>query len=215
MKKSILFYCAIIISASLITSCGDSQETPEEAPAEETATEEVAEAVSQSYNVSPESMLMWKGTMMGMYSHEGTVNITGGQLQTENGQVVGGSFTIDMMSITPTDDNFDPAKGSTKEKLVGHLSSPDFFDVDTYHTATFTITAANGSDVTGTMNIKGVENEETINNVVITEADGAVNITADIVIDRQKYGAAYAMDVKDMVISDDIELQVALSGTAQ
>ena len=48
--------------------------------------------------------------------HNGTVNIKSGSLEMTDGQLTGGSFEIDMPSITVTD-----LKGDMKGKLEGHL----------------------------------------------------------------------------------------------
>ena len=54
------------------------------------------------------------------------------------GKIVGGTFVIDMNSITCTDIKDDQYNA----KLVGHLKSDDFFGVEKFPTATFEITGA-------------------------------------------------------------------------
>ena len=135
-----------------------------------------------------------------------------GSLTTKGGALTAGTFTVDLTTITPTDSNYDK-KDRTAANLVGHLSSPDFFDVANHPTATFVINSVNGNEATGTLTIRGKSNEETIKNIVINETDGAISATGTLTFDRQKYDVAFKMSVKDMVLSDDITLNVTLTGT--
>ena len=133
MKKNfvkILFITALIVS---VTSCKDKAKE-----AATTAAEEVEEAVnSDIYLVNKEaSTIEWKG-FKPTGSHHGTIAIERGVLDVNNGKVVGGSFIIDMTSIAVTDI---PAENEKNGKLKGHLSSPDFFDVEKHPSAGFTIT---------------------------------------------------------------------------
>jgi polyisoprenoid-binding protein YceI len=106
------------------------------------------------------------------------------------------------------DKNYDAAKGNTAEKLVGHLSSADFFDVANHPTASFEITevAEDGSSAKGKLTVRGITNEETVKN--ITLADGTLNGT--LTFDRTKYDVAWTHPVKEMLISNDIALVIAL-----
>lgn len=75
------------------------------------------------------STIKWEGAKVGG-SHNGTINLKSGSLSFENNSLVGGSFEIDMNTITNTD-----LEGEYKGKLEGHLKSDDFFGVATYPTA--------------------------------------------------------------------------------
>ena len=123
MKKNfapILFITALIIS---VTSCKDKAKE-----ATTTAAEEVKETVNSNvYTVNKEaSTIEWKG-FKPTGSHMGTIAIERGVLDIADGKVVGGSFIIDMTSIAVTDI---PAEDKGNAKLHGHLTSPDFIDVE-------------------------------------------------------------------------------------
>jgi len=156
------------------------------------------------------SFVSWKGDMLGMYSHSGVINISDAELSVEDGHVSGGSFTVDMSSMTPTDEAYNPEEGRTKERLVGHLSSPDFFDVENHPTSTFRIKSVDGSTVTGDLTIRGITHEETVKNVTVTKEGNGYKITGDLTFDRTKYDVSFKMSVQDMVLSDDIELDIEL-----
>lgn len=156
------------------------------------------------------SVVQWKGSLIGVYDHTGTLNFKSGTLTIENGKIVSGSFTVDMSTIMTTDENFNPEKGSTKEKLIGHLSSADFFDVENYPTAKFVITKNDGNMVKGELTIRGKTHEETVENIMIKEEGSELTITGDLSFDRQKYDVAWAHPMKDKVLMDAIELKIIL-----
>ena len=57
--------------------------------------------------------------------------------------------------------------------------------------------------------MRGISNEETIENVTITpEGDNAVRIAGSVTFDRKKYNVSFDMPVKDKVLSNDIVLKV-------
>ena len=57
--------------------------------------------------------------------HNGTVGVQGGSLVVDGGKLSGGEFTIDMKSIKC----LDLTDAGYNAKLIGHLTSPDFFDI--------------------------------------------------------------------------------------
>ncbi|KAA3651720.1 MAG: YceI family protein [Bacteroidetes bacterium] len=204
MKKINLFAIIATVSVSMI-SCG----APEEKKVEETVVEEVETVEPTSININlPESSVMWKGRVLGMHSHHGTVAITEGTLEMAGDVVTGGKFTIDMKSINPTDSAYSAEK--TPEKLVGHLSSADFFLVDSFPTASFVIKSADlaAKTITGDLTVRGTTNEEVIENVMINQESGEA--TGKLVFDRQAFGVAFTHPLKDVVISNDIELDIKL-----
>jgi len=204
MKRNFLMFSTIaVIGTSLLMACGA-------AATEEGANEETASVEAKTMNVNLDaSSVMWKGTMLGVYSHEGTVKLTEGNVSVADGKITAGSFTVDLSNINPTDQNYDPAQDRSPEKLVGHLQSPDFFDVATYPTASFVITGNKDGDLIGNLTVRGITNEETVNNVSFNEANNTW--TGTMTFDRKKYDVAWDSQMKDMVLSDDIELSVNLS----
>lgn len=207
MKKIVLNLSLVLATAFLLASCNSKNaETAEETAVDSTAIENV-----YTINTDASSKVEWKGEMLKMYSHTGTLSLKEGSLTTKGGAISAGTFVVDLTTITPTDSNYDN-KDRTSAKLVGHLSSPDFFDVATYPTATFVINSVNGNEATGTLTIRGKSNEETLKNIVLTETDGTVTATGTINFDRQKFDVAYKMTVKDMFLSDDIALNITITG---
>ena len=207
--KNIKYLSIAALMVAGLSSCSNAGH--EEATHEEST--KTTEVTGGTYAVDiAKSTVAWKGSMVGMYSHEGTINITEGSISTANGALTGGSFTIDAGSIATTDDDALYAM-APREDLEGHLKSDDFLGAEANPTGSFTITSVEGSNVTGNLFLKGKTNEEVFTDVTVTEVDGTVSISGALTFDRQKYGISFQKG-GDMIVSDDVELTISLSGTA-
>jgi polyisoprenoid-binding protein YceI len=166
----------------------------------------VQTATAQSSNIKSAN-IVWKGYKV-TGSHEGTVNLKDGMLMIDNDELKGGSFTIDMSSITCTD-----LEGEYKGKLEGHLKSDDFFGVEKHGTASLYITKAektgkNSYNVTGDLTIKGIT--KTIEFPVSIYGNKA---NANIKIDRSKFDVRYGSGtffdgLQDNLIYDEFDLVI-------
>lgn len=203
MKK--LGFGLMVVTTALLASCGGSSENTS---TEEVVNNDIVETVSSPVNITKSSVI-WKGTMIGVYSHEGSLSFKEGNIIAAGSTVIGGSFTVDMTSMNPTDENYNPAEDKTPEKLVGHLSSADFFDVANHPTASFQITGSNETSITGNMTIRGITNEEKVENV---SYDASTKTwTGTMIIDRKKYGVEWDSPMKEVVLQNNIELTINLS----
>lgn len=165
-------------------------------------------ATEKKVNVS-ESKVTWVGHKV-TGKHDGTLKLQDGTLQFDDkNNLTGGTFTVDMSTLTVTD-----LEGDSKGKLEGHLKSDDFFSTSSHKTSTFVITKVDGKagnyKVTGDLTIKGITNPITFNmNVKDNTA------TANLKVDRTKYdikyGSASFFDgLKDKAIYDEFDLNVNL-----
>ncbi len=204
MKKTII----LTTIAFGLFACGSSNQSE----AENTVAETVEETVAVNYSVDTEnSITSWKGSMVAVYAHTGDLKFSDGSLTINGGMVTAGDFSVDMTSMVTTDDDA-LYEMAPREKLIGHLQAPDFFATEEFPTASFTINSAEGDMVTGDLTVKGVTKEATINSVVITETEGSVTATGSLVFNRQDYGITYTNTMNDMVLSDDIELTINITG---
>jgi polyisoprenoid-binding protein YceI len=124
---------------------------------------------------------------------------------------------VDLNTIRSLDDNYAPdtAEQGTRSKLIGHLKSADFFDVENHPNATLRIIEANGNTATAEFTVRGITDTETIENINITENNGMVNATGKMTFDRQKYDVRWDSGLQEAVLSDKIELDVDLTGRSQ
>ena len=157
-----------------------------------------------------QSQIVWKGYKV-TGEHTGNIAVKDGKLSFDEGKLVGGSFDIDMTTITCTD-----LEGEWGQKLVGHLKSDDFFGVEKYPTAKFIITKVSSRGtpddykVTGDLTIKGITKE--IRFLANATENGA---TAEIKLDRTDFNVRYGSgsffdNLGDKTIYDEFDLTVNL-----
>ncbi len=202
MKKVII---AIVAISTILVSC--KSEKKEKVEAKEEVKVEKVTAVN---NVDlSSSLLTWKGTKPGG-AHNGTVALKESTLVVENGAIASGEFVVDMSSIKNLD--LKPKGGA---KIVGHLSSSDFFDVATYPTSKFVITSVENNDgklaVTGNLTIKDVTKSITIP-ATLSEVNGVTTFKSETFhIDRADFNVKYKSkkwfdDLKDKFVDDLVEM---------
>lgn len=207
--KKISKIIATLAFGTVLAACGGTEKKAEENTTDEKSTEETAQVMDLTVNPAT-SNVVWSGNVLGVYTHSGTVAVTNGILVVEGEKVKSGSFVVDLTSMTPTDDNYNPEEGKSKDKLVEHLSSPDFFMVDSFPTASFEVISHDieNNTLTGNLTIRGKTNEETVKEVTLdlTEKTASGKLT----FDRKKYDVAFTHPAEDIVISDDVELGINL-----
>lgn len=146
--------------------------------------------------------------------HNGTVNIKDGTLKIKDGILLGGTFTVDMTSITNLD-----LTGEYKSKLEGHLKSDDFFGVSEFPTATLVIRQANAKgngnfDVKADMTIRGITQPVQFSTQITPDGKrykGTANITIDRSLYNVKYGSGKFFEgLGDKTIYDEFDLVVSL-----
>ncbi len=142
---------------------------------------------AQKSEITPyDAVVKWTGNKIGG-SHNGEIKVKNGSLELKEGNIVKGYVVIDMKSITDSD----LKNEAYNKKLVDHLISDDFFGVEKFPTATFTITKAgkfiNGkASVSGKLTIKGKTEPVSfevskLNNVYSTQ----------LKVDRSKFDVRY------------------------
>ena len=156
------------------------------------------------------SGIVWTGKKV-TGSHTGTINLQSGSLVFKKNLIKGGTFVVDMTTISTTD-----LTGKGKESLDGHLKADDFFGVENFKTATLTFTNIstknkNNYTITADLTIKGITKSVTFDLVV-----SGNTATATVKVDRTKYGIKYGSgsffsDLGDKTISDEFELEVKLA----
>ena len=171
--------------------------------------------VSLTASVDPAaSTVTWKGYKV-TGAHEGTIAVKSGQLQfSDAGQLQGGTFVIDMGTLAVTD-----LTGEYADQLRGHLVSADFFGVEDYPEARYTITGVTPGEVgqyrvDGELTIKDQTHAESFD-ANVYQVDGAYVAAAQLKVDRSKYDVRYGSgsffdDLGDKAIYDEFDLDIKL-----
>lgn len=156
------------------------------------------------------SSVKWHGKKVGG-QHEGNIQLKSGYFELQGDKIVAGNFVVDMTTITNTDVK---SEGS-KQKLVGHLKSDDFFGVEKYPSATFEVkqssTFSNGkATISGDITIKGKTESLSFEAV-----RAGKEYTAKVEIDRSKFDVRYGSksffdNLGDKAIDDIFTLDIRL-----
>jgi len=161
------------------------------------------------------SVIRWKGTKFrGRGSHEGTVRLAAGYLLAEGGNVRGGAFRIDMNAIEVTDiPESDPIP---RRRLRDHLRSDHFFATATYPAAHFHLRRVTPSgpvsyDIVGDLTLRGQTHPVRFAARAVPLPGGGLRATAQLAIDRQRWGVAYrGTSLGEIAVDDTVHLGLNL-----
>lgn len=227
MKTTFKLFMFLLVTSAVAVSCGSSTEEAATGEAQEVAQAEGGTA----YAVTNESLITWNGEKnVPGEGHNGTINVSEGELTVEEGNITAGSFTIDMTSIAVTDDMPEDKKGY----LIAHLAGTsgddkkdgDFFQVTKYPTAKFEITEVTpvtkeGATHTVSGNLTMLDKTNNITfDATIGMQDGALTATTEpFAIDRTKWGITFMSTLagmaKDAAMKDEIVLSINLKAKAK
>jgi polyisoprenoid-binding protein YceI len=152
------------------------------------------------------SKVDWVGSKKSDY-HTGYFPVKSGSVQVDGGKLVGGSFVIDVAGLKVTDE-----RGG--EKLQGHLSSGDFFDISKFGEATFTINTvdyikADRATIKGDLNLKGIKAPVTFTAIIRNADDKGFFAEAFLPFDRTIFGINYGIGMVDT----EVQLAIHIYGT--
>jgi polyisoprenoid-binding protein YceI len=193
MKKSISFVFAVLLSASTVFATK-------------------TESQKSTFDIDTKaSKVFWTGKKV-TGEHTGYLSVGNGTVVLENDVVSGAQINMDLKSIVCTD----LEAGEWNDKLVGHLKSEDFFSVEKFPTANFSITSvkADGKgqyNVSGDLTIKGITHKIEFPAKIKTE-NGVVNAMGTATLDRTKWNIQYGSGkffegLGDKMIYDEFEIK--------
>ena len=217
---------------SMLLFLGACTDAPESDTAETTDAVTVENTNSgEAYTVDTNaSNIEWVGTKVSGY-HSGEIKLKGGQLFVNEGNLTGGNFVINMPTLEVTGP--DGSKEEDNQKLLGHLQSPDFFEIEKFPEATFEITGV--EPFTGTIQDSADTRQESISEYKVTDpthtisgnltikgttknisfpakvsvTNNAVDAIAKFNVDRTQWNIVYPGQANDL-IRNDIHFGISL-----
>ncbi|MFT7587925.1 MAG: polyisoprenoid-binding protein YceI [Limisphaerales bacterium] len=155
------------------------------------------------------STIEWTGkAVLDASSLTGKISPSGGQMLFDHGNINQGFLEIDMTSIM-----------HEEEKLVKHLMSADFFDVENFPTARFDLKGVRAAEdnlnwVDGDLTIRGTTLPQTVSAKIAQRGQNIV-FSFELTIDRTTYGVNHNSpsvfkDIKDDIVADEIVIKCEL-----
>lgn len=218
MKQTVPAFILLLTLAACGGASTDKAKTEEK--------QEAAAATGAAYAIdTATTSVQWRATHKGGFAPRfGTIKVTDGTLNVENGAVTGGNFDVNLNTLV-TDPSSVTEADKKSSDLDGHLKSPDFFDVAKHPTAKFVITAVTPYDstkeksllpgatnlISGNLTLK----DSTLNITFpaqITVGENDVTANAKFVIDRTAWGINYKTEgsPENWAISKDVEIGFSL-----
>jgi polyisoprenoid-binding protein YceI len=156
------------------------------------------------------AIVFWKGTKMrGMGKHEGVILFSSGELYT-NGQVLkGGEFMVDMSTIEVTD--IPVHEQIPRQNLIDHLKSKDFFNVDSFSTASLflkevTYVTTDSILISAELEIKGI-----VRSVTFFSTKKGNQLKARLTVNRFDWDINFQGNwLKNTLVDAEFELTVIL-----
>ncbi len=203
----------ILVIMLLALGCKPSPKGQKVNTSDPVAVQNTSPTEAETFKIST-GQLNWTASKVGG-QHLGTVDIQGGEIHIKGNEVLSGHFEVDMNSISNID-----LDEEGQGKLVGHLKSPDFFNVEEFPQARFEVTSASAADgqamathnVTGNLSIKGISKSVSIPVNISFVGDKLLAATPAFTIDRTEWDIKYRSGLigtaADKVIHDQVSLVV-------
>ncbi|NIP79325.1 MAG: hypothetical protein GWM90_08975 [Gemmatimonadetes bacterium] len=207
-----------LLAPTILAACGDAPSgfAADRAEIRPLAVAAVGAAATPLCVDTARSVVRWRGTKVGG-KHEGIVKLAGGRLHLREDSVVGGDLTVDMRTIAVTD--IPPHEAEARRQLRSHLAHEEFFAVDRFPFATFTITGVEGGehgiyDVSGNLTVRDSVGNITFQATAPRAGSDGVWATAAFTLDRQRWGVRFdgaTSALRDAIVHDEIQLQLVLA----
>jgi polyisoprenoid-binding protein YceI len=171
----------LLITVALLTlaSCGGKPEKGETDKSEADKKENQT-AEKQNYKLDAKSStLKWKGSKSPSDGHNGSVQVTEGNIEMEGEKLISGDFIIDMTTLVAEDTSLQADK---IKMLTGHLKNEDFFFVEKNPSVSVKVNGYNEGKLSAIINILGKEIKQDLP-VSLTKSENGVTINGKFSLD--------------------------------
>lgn len=228
--KNIRMLALPVLITSFLFSCTNA---PESDKAKTSEAKEVTEQPTSALNLKVDttaSKVEWVATKVSGY-HTGTVPVKSGDLQVNGAALSGGTIVLNMQGMVVSGP--EGSKQKDNDKLLNHLRSGDFFEVEKHPEAIFQITGVQAftgqvkdttdprqeeiseykvadptHTVSGNLTMKGITKNVEFPARITVNGD-SVEALAKFNVDRKQWGIVYPGKPDDL-IRDDIHLGISL-----
>jgi polyisoprenoid-binding protein YceI len=174
-----------------------------------------AQEVVQVRIDNKKSEVKWKGTKMrGLGKHEGVLTVKEGYFETRDNILIGGEIVFDMNTIRVTDiPKHEPVP---RRRLNNHLKSDDFFGVEEFPEAKFSILKVLNSTeqqfiAEGELSIRDVTDKIRVVLEITTQGSEIKAISSTIKFDRFNWNVGYTGSWIDRTLVDkEIEINIVI-----
>jgi len=174
-----------------------------------------AQEVVQVRIDNKKSEVKWKGTKMrGLGKHEGVLTVKEGYFETRDNILIGGEIVFDMNTIRVTDiPKHEPVP---RRRLNNHLKSDDFFGVEEFPEAKFSILKVLNSTeqqfiAEGELSIRDVIDKIRVVLEITTQGSEIKAISSTIKFDRFNWNVGYTGSWIDRTLVDkEIEINIVI-----
>lgn len=191
-----------VLALLIVVACANPAEDKPEAAVGEAQGAAESKGEGVAYTFTEASKIEWVGSKVtgqhdgGFGNFEGTFHLVDNDPSRSHVEI-----SIDNTTIWADND-----------RLTGHLKSPDFFDVATYPTSTFTSTSitkkGDAYEVTGNLTMHGVTKSITFP-AAITVGNDQVVVNSEFFIKRFDFDIAYKGQADDL-IRDEVVIKLNL-----
>ena len=217
MKKMMIVGAALMLVGAGCFGGGAVEENNEEM-----MNAERVEIEDGSYVLDVEaSSLAWEAGKAVGATHDGTFGLNGGTVRVVDGQFASVELEINMEAIEVLD-----LEGDGKDNLEGHLSGEDFFDVENFPTAQFSLTSTGDAEsvmsemtIVGDLSMKDqIADQEVMVNV--EDTDAGFDVMGSFELDRTRWGITFGSgsffdNLGDNVINDVANMELDLVFVAE
>lgn len=158
-----------------------------------------------------EHSIKWTGSMPAK-THTGLISPKAFEVSIkEDGTIESLSISLEMDSIDVTD----LKEGKMRNKLMEHLRSDDFFDVENYPTSGFVMSNFENGNIFGMIEIRGIKKEFSFPVEIEASIENGWILSGEFSFNRQDFNVKYQNrgffgTAKDKLIRDEIYVNVSL-----
>ncbi len=175
------------------------------------AAKQIADVIGDTIKVDlQKSKIEWIATKMrGTRRRTGTISFENGHLLMKNGEIIGGTLSVDMESMTVTDIPF--SEEIARKNFLDHVKSEDFFNVTKFPLSTLTLTSIHkisedSLECSGNLTIR-----EVTKNITFVAIHQGLVFSTIFKFNRFDWNIAYQGNWADKTLVDkDVELSIKI-----